>query len=462
MRLFLILSVLGMEACWLSPWARLLGSLAGVEFRPHMTLAVYLFLLVAFFGEWAVSTTRLRIWTQRLLLAGLVLGSTLGFVWIELYAGRFPFSLRWMGQILVSLSQFPLRFPPEALLLVLSVYVWYRSLMFGEASMLTEMASVRFHRGFLAFALYSYVALIGQRGIPWEMFAFFFLGVTSSASARLLESELGPTGWDSGRRWLGLLLGAAALTLIIGAVGLLLLSPSNLAWAGRLVSPLFGWVSYAFSYLIGLAYYVLEWFIGVLVAVFSDRPAPSRLGPLPGPPAGDASSEAPEATWLPAAWNVGGRVLAWALLILAFAWLVGRVVRRRRRRVWMGEVEHERLQPAGEGLKEGLKGAWQRVGEAVQRFRVSPRYSTQDIRRVYASLVAYAGQAGFPRDEAQTPFEFQPTLENVFPQARTDIELITNAYVRTHYGQVPESADELTRVRESWERLRETEAVAED
>jgi hypothetical protein len=75
------------------------------------------------------------------------------------------------------------------------------------------------------------------------------------------------------------------------------------------------------------------------------------------------------------------------------------------------------------------------------------------IRRLYARLIARAAELGHPRARAQTPFEYQEQLKEAFPGFPTEIRLITQAYVNTHYGEVPETQDALSAVQSAVERM---------
>lgn len=462
LRLLLILSVLGMEACWLAPWVPLVGEIAEISFPRHSILLVYVFLLLAFFGQWIVRSVEFSWIVRSALLGALMMASALIFLWIELYVA-YPFlSWGWIRRLGVSLLDIPKRLPPEMLLLILSGYIWYRSLVTAEATMLTDMVSARFRSGFLALTFYSYVALIGQGDIPWELFIFFFLAGISAASARLLESKVGLRGWELWRRWLVLLLGSATLTVGVGVVGLLILSPRNLRRVSRALAPFFNRVRYLFSYLVAYIYYALEWLIGTVMDFFADRPLPRQMQP-PSPPSLGGDTLGPTGpTWLPAAWNVIGQILIWGLVLLALVWLVRRILRRRRVRGWSEGVEREslRMQPAS--LAENLREGWQRVVERVRQIGLPPRYSAQSIRRIYASLVAYAGQLGHVRSDSETPFDFLPDLRHLFPEREADVDRITDAYVRVHYGQFPETQEEFREVYRSWERLQAQGADGED
>jgi hypothetical protein len=45
-------------------------------------------------------------------------------------------------------------------------------------------------------------------------------------------------------------------------------------------------------------------------------------------------------------------------------------------------------------------------------------------------------------------------LRHAFPGADEDVRVITEAYVATHYGEAPETDEELNAIRAAWERIR--------
>jgi hypothetical protein len=65
-----------------------------------------------------------------------------------------------------------------------------------------------------------------------------------------------------------------------------------------------------------------------------------------------------------------------------------------------------------------------------------------------------AGQRGFSRPKAQTPYEYRQTLAKAYPGGEIDIRIITEAYVKVRYGELPEDDRQLTAVREAFDRLK--------
>jgi hypothetical protein len=50
--------------------------------------------------------------------------------------------------------------------------------------------------------------------------------------------------------------------------------------------------------------------------------------------------------------------------------------------------------------------------------------------------------------------EFLPVLVQTFPGHEEDLAVLTDAYVRVHYGELPYDRAELEDLRERWDRLR--------
>jgi hypothetical protein len=76
------------------------------------------------------------------------------------------------------------------------------------------------------------------------------------------------------------------------------------------------------------------------------------------------------------------------------------------------------------------------------------------VRRVYAQLMDLCKHLGKPRPRSQTPFEFLPKMESLYPRNMDDLTLITEAYVKVRYGQLPETSKDIEDVLAAWERVK--------
>jgi hypothetical protein len=76
------------------------------------------------------------------------------------------------------------------------------------------------------------------------------------------------------------------------------------------------------------------------------------------------------------------------------------------------------------------------------------------IRRIYASLLNLSARMNLVRSAAETPLEFLQKLQARLPNSEDDLQLITGAYLRVRYGEIPETDEEIQAVLTSWRRVR--------
>ena len=82
------------------------------------------------------------------------------------------------------------------------------------------------------------------------------------------------------------------------------------------------------------------------------------------------------------------------------------------------------------------------------------------IRRIYRKMLRAANANGYPRLQAETPYEFLKTLTQAWPHNRAETQLITNAYVKIRYGELPETEQELNEIKMAWRTLEQTRPQA--
>jgi hypothetical protein len=154
------------------------------------------------------------------------------------------------------------------------------------------------------------------------------------------------------------------------------------------------------------------------------------------------------------------QIAKWVMLAGAFAALLAFValsIGRFRRPPRGGRAaEYESVLDSERSLRDSgkaLSDRWRDLREGLMarlaRLR-GEEYSLASIRKTYASLVRLASAAGFPRDRSQTPYEYIDTLHQAFPEDTPHIRLITEAYVRAHYGERSFPHEYVQRVRHAW------------
>jgi hypothetical protein len=80
-------------------------------------------------------------------------------------------------------------------------------------------------------------------------------------------------------------------------------------------------------------------------------------------------------------------------------------------------------------------------------------HAAERIRQIYIEMMEMCQSLNIPRPEAATPIEFMPEIQKIFPDYRSEIEVITLAYTRIRYGQLPEQQSEVIVVENAWDKL---------
>ena len=148
-----------------------------------------------------------------------------------------------------------------------------------------------------------------------------------------------------------------------------------------------------------------------------------------------------------------------AVLVLAVLYLMARSFRRRIR--WrLVQVEGMR-----ESVKEDADAAYD-LGRLLlsllpKRFRAKKQGTALrlpdddpgvvDVFRVYFGLLSLAEGRGFPKAPAETPREYQHTLEQLFP--RNLVRAATSAFIRACYGHHPASREQIEEMKASLAQL---------
>jgi len=109
---------------------------------------------------------------------------------------------------------------------------------------------------------------------------------------------------------------------------------------------------------------------------------------------------------------------------------------------WMADLLRQRLIDGKNSLAQLTDF------KSRQKLRAAAR-----IRQVYADLMDLCESLGQPRDEAETPLEFLPQLNRLFPGQQAEAGIITKAYNYVRYGQLPETRQEVEEIEAAWKRL---------
>jgi len=466
------LALAAAELCWAVPvyWAITYASV------PHPPLLLWLGMLVVMLGFFffyrALVSAELALRLQQgLLAAGLVLCITF-VLRFHVLAGSDIRAIDWLLMPFRDLSDVSPRVPLSWVTIVLLIYLWARAVHLANRGLSTEQVGFSFRSGVLLLVVATVLVQVRTSlDASGFVLAYFFFALVAVALARIEEIRWLPnsTHVPFSGFWIGSTVGAVAILVVLGAAFVLFLTGGGLQLILGWLSPLLR-VGQAIVVFLGtLLVSLLDRFLDLLSLDLTGldeqlREALTEFNlqlepPEVPPPYGESQS-----------WLIISRVLqilftvVLPVIVVSFIlFLSWRRVQQRRAREGNQESRESLLLPGtvADGLKGMLRDGLQRLGELAglaRQFGPGARFLTAvSIRRIYRNMVRMATDAGYPRSTAQTPYEYLVTLRQALPSSEADATVITEAYVNAHYGQVPDSAEELQRIRDCWERMRSTE-----
>jgi hypothetical protein len=252
---------------------------------------------------------------------------------------------------------------------------------------------------------------------------------------------------------------AGLLTFLTGIFAGLLSGDSILEVVGWL-API--WLAITFlgaavasivSYLLVPLIIAIEWLLGLIPFDFT----PAELEPVELDLGSQFATAQPEEVveQLPQLFETSQRllpVLIMVLVVLVVALALGRLFRMARRPAQSDRMTLSPLEGIG-GLDSA--GAARRI---LDRLGFIKRWRTAtSIRRIYEAMSDMARQHGYPRLDYETPYEYLDALSRAWPEFTGQTHLITEAYIRVRYGEIPESKPEIENIKIAWEELRENE-----
>jgi hypothetical protein len=450
----LFLAIAVMEICFFTPMVLALSQFAG-SFPPERAAAVFFVqILVAFYLVRLLDTLGLEERVERdisLVVLFFWLLLTLRFT---LYRHFAWYSLGWLREMVGHLGDRSL-WPRDVTVIITALVFWWRGLELAQRPIDVDSVGYHFRAGVLVMAVS--VALVSFM-LNWNpaplVFVYFFVGLVAVALARAEEAS----GWRMAipfpfsLGWLLSIMAAAGLVIVL-ALGLIaVFSGEDILQTLALLGPVWHALSLALIFVLTLIFRLLYPVIAFVIA--RAMSAMEGLG-VQAPKLFSAEDlldleQQVERTSPFAPYNKILLVLAVVGAILIVALMFGRMAKARRQ---LGEVDTNSV--LGENGGPGLGARLQKGLEALAgRLNLFSRWrAAASIRRIYAQMVAAAARRGYPRLPSETPYEHVTNLLQSWPGMDAPIRLITEAYVKTHYGEVPETPAEFEAIRSAWEQL---------
>jgi hypothetical protein len=354
------------------------------------------------------------------------------------------------------------------------IFLWARAIHLANRSLYAGSIGFSFRAGVvILIALAVFVKVLTNLDATAFVIPYFFFALVAVALARIEEvshlpnsSRLSLNGY-----WIGSTIVAVAVLVVLGMGVAFFFHGGGLRQVLEWLSPLWFVLQIIFVGLGILLLMLLDWIFGLFSLDLSAlgqglREALKRLwqllaSPLPPFTPGTEEQAEPIIFGILKVVITVGIPLAIISLVLLLAW------RRLRQpdREEKGEEDRESLLSAhavARNLRAMVQEGLDRLGKLAGLLsRLGPGsqfLAAVSIRRIYANLVRLATEAGYPRPRAQTPYEYLPMLHKALPGSIEEVAIITEAYVNAHYGQVPDTREELQHIRDCWDRVRTRDA----
>jgi hypothetical protein len=462
----ILVALAAAEVCWAAPVVQILMQ----PTVSHQSLFLWLTMLILLLGFFYVYRllvrARLSMLLQQSILVLVLIVSIAATFRFHIYVNAGLVGVEWVVEPFRDLADMSTVIPVGFVAILTLVYLWARGIHLARRSLSADSVGLSFRSGVLLLVFFGWgIGLSSGEDISGFIVPFFFFALVAVALARIEDVSREPNSGavPASGYWLGSTVGAVALLVALGTLVALVFHGGGLEQALRWLSPLLIVLEVV---LVGLALLILGLLqLIVLVLPFDWEAIRLRIQSMMAEifELSEPLAPLPEVQE-PAVAPIIGTLRAWSLiailvfLILSIVLFTWWRIRRRQRREAL--ESRESLFSAG-SLARNLLAAFQsgrdRIGQMVglvDRFGLGSRFlSAVTIQRIYVNLVRLATRAGYPRLQTQTPYEYQELLYEALPGRESDVAVITEAYVNAHYGQVPDSREELERIRQCWARV---------
>ena len=457
----LYIALAAMEVCWFWSWLTLLIGPDGSRSWPLYAG----FLLAAAYLTRFMHARSIPLNLQRAVTAVAAILSSLLLLRLVVYPGYAASDWSWVGAFGRELSNVAQRISPPLVVFAAGLYLWFRGISLAQRDIGVDSVGFSFRAGIAAFFwLFLVQVAMPSPRYPTLAVIYFALGLLAVGLARVegvSQSRIGVRSpFDAS--WMGILLSSVAAVLGASALFGWFLSWRNLSRIVQSLRPVWVLLGRLTSPLTTILAWLLQHLLDLLIRLFSGLF--SFLGGEQGPLAETAvrleQFQQSQQTQGIALFVL--QLLKWGLLVFVLGVVVALIafsVDRLRHARDEGGAEQQATWESRrpESTAGDSSTGWQRLWDALQMQLARLRgedYSLISIRRIYASLQRMAAATGHPRPEAFTPYEYMLTLTRAFEQSEGEIRLITEAYVRTHYGERSFPPEYVQKVRDAWLTIR--------
>lgn len=461
-----LLALMVMELCWVVPWFRSLTQ-ATYAVPPAMAFLVLAGIMLGF--NWIVrlmNFLNLRINIRRAVLIVLSVLSVLVALKTLLYTRESLSLTELLSRPLGAFNEWTSLIPDEFLVALVALYVFYRGMMLAQTYI--EPAALRrsFFLGIGMFLVYIFINTTATGETPGGLIYLYFLAAMvgmTAARITVIGSLRGGGSNPFDRQWFITML-ASAMIVVALATGLGYLVGGRMSVLGQLGSMIIGLFALLMVALISPLIYAAQ------ALLSRSSGAGQTLQDLAIALQGlrstllEFTSKFAELFIRVGIFNWISRfksVILWAVVfVVGLVILVSLsqwVLKERDSR----KDERQSLTTGGDLLKllqQALQRRLKNLGDSLMRAATLGRgqrfLAAMRIRRIYAELMDLSESLGKKRAPAETPLEFLPVLDELFPGLESELNTITEAYLRVRYGEFPETRQEIDPVEVAWEGIR--------
>jgi hypothetical protein len=452
------LIILATEACTIYPWQLLIFKLTGHKEISLVGLCVLLW--VPYLIASLVKHTELTPDRKQALTAGLTLLSAFVAIRFQIYAGRPFWDVNWIAEMVDRLFAMFSLLPPELLTIVLVFIGWWRGIVASRQEYDNQRTWFHFRLGVVILLVYFVVTIFDRDGrvdLSLVIFAYFFFGLMSIALARIQELGGIHSSTLGSKQWIAVLIASTLGNLGLTLLASLLFSRQVLRTVLSGFQPL--WRSlmqvawFMLSIIFYLAWPLIDWLTLWIKQIVSEGTfvgISPLMSPLVNPLEAVETEEAVNAMPYCRALTIITIVVGGLLLV------TGAIRRLSQQQAEREDLERESLLSSAnlmDDLKNSLRQGLDRLRAFAGQFESQHRRSAASIRKIYASMVDLATEAGYPRRPAETPYEYRTALYEAFAGGQDAVDTITEAYVRVHYGEVPGTREEMDRIVHCWQEV---------
>lgn len=442
------------EVSWLVPWYLGVIEISYVTTTQRASLVFGGVMLEAYLVTHLAENLRLRRDIQHILLAGLFL-INMALTTSLLLDPDTPNHLNG----LINLE------PGPVLVVLAGAWLWWRGITLAQSTISPTTAWSRFWFGILmlvAFLLVvTRVAHMRPNSIPFIIFLAAGLLALIVSRVAYISHFHGSMRNPFGRGWIAAITATVTCSILLAALFASLLTGQFKPLLEQLTGAL-RWFVQGLIFLVSIPGLILAYILAPLIEAFQAFMLRSTVPASGATPYVILTPVAPPNFLQPAEpvmippWIVS--LLFWTLVLFITAAIFGRL---RTIAFWRSAAdldEPEALLDRDEMWRRIRQNARQQIMGAKDRLgALNPKNTIQAvyIRRIYASLMEIMKALEKPRLAGVTPLEFLPATQQQLTGVNSDLELITQMYVRTRYGELPETPSEISQLEQAWKRISE-------